>query len=70
MHVHRALMLLVLFAVANASLPLFFFLKVADVECLLQEGYEYERATSVFGCTNGGGICQETLCFGLNNDAV
>jgi len=42
---HHALMPLVLFAVANASLPSFF---VADVECLLQESYECERATSVF----------------------
>ena len=68
---HHALMPLVLFAVANASLPSFF---VADVECLLQESYECERATSVFffffGRTNGGGICRETLCFGLNNDGV
>jgi len=46
----------------------FFFF--TDVECLLQEGYECERATIVFGFTNGGGICQETLCFGLNNNDV
>jgi hypothetical protein len=60
----RALMPLVFFAVANASLPPFF----ADDECLSQEDYECERATCVFGCTNDGGICQGTLCFGLSNE--